>query len=128
MFTVSLKQLMDLKTLLPEIEKISLPLKAVYPLTKIKEKADNNFPFYQESLRSIIIDCAELTEDGKLIQAEDGQGFVLKSDKQAEFFDRVGELEKIVVEIEGGKIPYSGLENASFSLDTMSILIPFIEE
>lgn len=128
MFNVTLKQLMDLRTLLPEIEKISLPLKAVYPLTKIKEKADSNFPFYQENVRTIILDCAQLDEQGNLIQAEGGQGFSLKPEKQVEFFERLGELEKISIEIEGNKIPYSGLENASFSLDTMTILLPFIEE
>lgn len=128
MFEVTLKQLMDLRTLLPEIEKISLPLKAVYPLTKIKEKADSNFPFYQENVRTIVLDCAQLDEEGNLIQAEGGQGFMLKSEKQVEFFERMGELEKILIEIEGNKIPYAGLENASFSLDTMTILLPFIEE
>ena len=128
MFEVTLKQLMDLHALLPEIEKISLPLKAVYPLTKIKEKADSNFPFYQENVRTIVLECAQLDEEGNLIQAEGGQGFNLKPEKQVEFFERMGELEKIPVEIEGNKIPYVGLENANFSLGTMTILLPFIEE
>jgi len=119
---------MDLRALLPEIEKISLPLKAVYPLTKIKEKADSSFPFYQENVRTIVLDCAQLDEQGNLIQAEGGQGFALKPEKQIDFFERMGELEKLAVEIEGNKIPYSGLENASFSLDTMTVLLPFIEE
>jgi len=128
MFEVTLKQLMDLRNLLPEIEKIPLPLKAVYPLTKIKDKADSNFPFYQEKIRTIVLDCAELDEQGNLIQSENGQGFKLKSDKQVEFFEKMGELESLSVEIEGNKIPYAGLEDASFSLDTMTILLPFIEE
>jgi len=40
----------------------------------------------------------------------------------------MGELESLPVEIEGSKIPYVGLEDASFSLDMMTILLPFIEE
>ena len=128
MFEVTLKQLMDLRNMLPEIEKISLPLKAIYPLTKIKDKSENSFPFYQEKIREIVLDCAELDEQGQLIQAENGQGFKLKQDKQVEFFEKMGELEQLPVEIEGNKIPYAGLENASFSLDTMTILLPFIEE
>lgn len=128
MFEVTLKQLMDLRASLPEIEKISLPLKAVYPLTKIRDKAESNFPFYQEKVRTIVLDCAELDEQGNLIQAEGGQGFKLKPNKQVEFFEKMGELESLPVEIEGSKIPYAGLEDASFSLDMMTILLPFIEE
>lgn len=128
MFEVTLKQLMDLRASLPEIEKISLPLKAVYPLTKIRDKAESNFPFYQEKIRTIVLDCAELDEQGNLIQSEGGQGFKLKPDKQVEFFEKMGELESLQVEIEGSKIPYAGLEDASFSLDMMTILLPFIEE
>lgn len=128
MFEVTLKQLMDLRASLSEIEKISLPLKAVYPLTKIRDKAESNFQFYQEKVRTIVLDCAELDEQGNLIQAEGGQGFKLKPNKQVEFFEKMGELESLPVEIEGSKIPYAGLEDASFSLDVMTILLPFIEE
>lgn len=128
MFTVTLKQLMDSEKVLLKILERPLPTKVCYSLTKIKDCIVKEAPFYRDSIRKIVFDCAQLDEKGELIPTDDGNGFKLKDDKIIEFHERMEELEKLPIEIPTYQIPLERLDNLEFSIAEMTIMMPFIKE
>ena len=128
MYSVTLSQLIQFQSILPSLQDIKLSLSVAFALNKIKEQLETSYPFYQDSVRQIIFDCAELDENDQVIPTEDGKGIKLKVDKQADFFQRIADLDSISVDIQGTKIPLSALDNEAFTMEQATILMPFIDE
>lgn len=128
MYSVTLNQLIQFNSILPSLQELKLPLSTAFALNKIREQLETSYPFYQESLRQIILDCGDLDENGQIKPSEDGTGILLKEGSQADFYQRLSDLEQISVDIQGSKIPMSALDNESFTMEQATILMPFLEE
>ena len=128
MYSVTLGQLIQFNSILTSLQELKLPLSIAFAINKIKEQLNTSFPFYQDSLRQIIFDCGDLDENGQVKPTEDGKGILLKEGKEADFFQRVADLDQISVDIQGNKIPMSALDNEAFTMEQATILMPFLEE
>ena len=126
--TIILKEVKEIYELISNFKDQKLPVKLSYKIMKILSSLEPEIEFYQNHLRELIQDCAEIDDEGKLVYTEDKQNIKLKPDKSKEFSERYNELTAMEVSVIDLKFTLEELENLQLTPQELYILDQFILE
>ncbi len=124
-------KLKDVKGYINAINALSgekIPLKAAFKLAKLKKEMIDQAEFYDNHFRKIIMDNAELDENGNPVSKDNGVTVQIKSDRVQEANRLLKELNELTAEISDYKFNIEDFGNIEISTDTLGNLIDFIEE
>lgn len=126
MYEVRLKDLVSFYDNAEKILQKPFSFITAYSLSKIREAAEKEAPFYKDKLSELILECAQTNPDGTIAHNEKGN-ILLKEDKIKYCNEKLIELGEIEVQIGCKKINPEELKNISWTAEEISILSPFIE-
>ena len=124
-------KLKDIKGYVNAINVLSsekIPLKVAFKLAKLKREIADQADFYDEHFRQIIMDNAELDENGLPVSKDNGLTVQIKPECVQETNKLLKELNELTVEIGNYKFNVEDFGDVEISADTLSELIDFIEE
>lgn len=105
-----------------------IPIKTAYKLAKLASAIEKEISFYQEKLRSIILEYAELDENNLPIQTEDGQGVRIQKGNENKCATAINELMEIEVTLPDIAFTIEEFDNLDLTLVELSYILPFIQE
>lgn len=115
----------------PFYEKIKdqvMPVPTAYKLSKIYKATKEDSAFYQEKLRAILTEYAEIDEDGNFISTDGGKGIKLKPDTQEACAAAINELQEIESDIKFDPISIDSLSTLSVSPSDIESIMGFIAQ
>ena len=84
--------------------------------------------FYQEKLRTIIMEYAELDNEGIPVQTEDGQGIKIQKGKEEVCATAIMELQEIEVNLPDITFTLEEFSNLELTFVELGYALPFITE
>ena len=105
-----------------------LPLKIAYKLAQLSRAIDTEVVFYQEKLRSIIQEYAQLDENGQPVPTDDGHGIKLRPGTETTCISTMRELQEIDVTLPDITFNLGDFNNIELTVEEISALMPFIIE
>lgn len=124
---MTLNSVEKLHNVLSSLNQNTMPLRLAYKFTKISSKIEEDYNFYIEKTKEIVIKYAEKDEEGKIIPNEQGNVTIHKnciSQAEKELF------ELAAIEVDNPEITFTleELESLEIKPYDLQYLIPFIEE
>ena len=105
-----------------------IPIKTAYKLAKLSNAIEKEIAFYQEKLRTIIMECAELDKEGNPVQTEDGQGIKIQKGKEEACAAAIVELQEIEVNLPDITFTLEEFSNLELTFVELEYALPFITE
>ena len=125
--TIKLGEAFKFQLFYSTIQKVKLPLKTAYKLSKIFSDLQNNIKFYQDSYNKIIDTYAKKDEEGNIIRdSENLIQITLENPQQCE--KELVELENMEIILDDLYLSISDLEMIDLTVDQMLNIFPFIKE
>ena len=128
---MKLSNILTFPDVITDLSAQKLPFTLVYKFARLNEAVKKEIGFYQEQLRKIISDCAELDENGEPIevQKDDGApgGIKIRADAIDECNQRFEELQNLEIELPVS-FKSEELEKLELTLEQMTVLMPLISE
>lgn len=122
-------KLIDTINFVPFYEKVkdqTMSISTAYKLSKIYKATKDDLTFYQDKLREILLQYAELDENGQFISVEDGNGIKLKPDTQEACLAAINELQDTESDIEFEPIPVDALSSLEVTPSELEGIMGFI--
>lgn len=125
---LTIKELTAFSKSYQEIKDEKMPLSLAYDLSKISKEVGECFEFYRDKYNQYLSLYAELDEEGHYKLNKDQTQFILKTSTILEAKEKFEELDKYEFSINVKKIPINCFEKINMSPQSLSGLLPFIEE
>lgn len=105
----------------------ALSFKTSYKLAKIAKAVEVETEFYREKFREIILECAELDENGAPITTDDGEGIKLRPGTEGECAQKINELQTMEVEFPDIKLTLDEFDGIDLTIDQVKAALPLFE-
>ena len=125
---MKLSEVIKVREIFLQIKDTKMPIKTSYQIARFLQRTDSDATFYSDKYRDIIIECAELKEDGTPDTSEDGMNIKIQEDKVQDCVAMIQELEATDVGDFALKIDVSDLENSGLTIEQLYILMDYIVE
>ena len=122
-------KLIDTINFVPFYEKVkdqTMSISTAYKLSKIYKATKDDLTFYQDKLREILLQYAELDENGQFISVDDGNGIKLKPDTQVACLAAISELQDTESDIEFEPISIDALSSLEVTPSELEGIMGFI--
>ena len=125
---ITLTEANSIYTVITKFKEQKLPIKLSYKIMKILSDLESELQFYRTQLQELLQECAQMDEEGNLKFTEDGENFLLKTDKIEEFHNRYDELTNMDIELEDRFFTLKELENLELTPQDLYNIQPLIIE
>lgn len=105
-----------------------IPIKTAYKLAKLSNAIEKEVVFYQEKLKEIIMEYAELNSDGVPTQTEDGQGIKIQKGREEECTKAIVDLQEIEVNLPDIVFTLEEFNDLELTFVELGYALPFISE
>jgi hypothetical protein len=123
-----ISNILGFNKLLDNLSEKKLPLDIAYKMAKLRMAFAPEIKFYEERFNQYIDLYVDRDEEGHPIATEDGKGVRIKQEKVKECGEKLTELSQMQVDIPDITFKLSDFAGINFSVDDMSLLLPFIQE
>jgi hypothetical protein len=124
---MTLNSVEKLYGVLSSLNQNAMPLRLAYKFTKFSSKIEEDYNFYIEKTREIVMKYAEKDEEGKIIPNDQGN-VTIKKDHIPQAEKELSELARIEVNNPEITFTLEELESLEIKPYDLQYLIPFIEE
>lgn len=118
----------DFATFYDFVKDKPIPLKTAYRLAKLAKTAEENLGFYRDKFQALLAQYGEKDENGNFVYTEDNTGIRLKPDTQAEFAEKMNELDTLEVEVADIKFDLEEFDGLEIPPATLIPILPFIND
>ena len=125
---MKLSEVIKVRGIFLQIKDTKMPIKTSYQIARFLQRTDSDATFYSDKYRDIIIECAELKEDGTPDTSEDGMNIKIRENKVQDCVAMIQELEATDVGDFALKIDVSDLENSGLTIQQLYVLMDYIVE
>lgn len=120
-------EILDFSKVYNSIKDEKMSIKTAYKLNKLIKKIEEENNFYNIKFHEIIEQYAEKNDQGEY-QYIDENSIKIKEGKEQECYRKVSELQNLEIEIPNITFSIEELGDINLTIDTVNMLMPFIEE
>lgn len=120
-------EILDFSKVYNSIKDEKMSIKTAYKLNKLVKKIEEENNFYNIKFHEIIEQYAEKNDQGEY-QYIDENSIKIKEGKEQECYKKVSELQNLEIEIPNITFSIEELGDINLTIDTVNMLMPFIEE
>lgn len=120
-------EILDFSKVYNSIKDEKMSIKTAYKLNKLIKKIEEENNFYNIKFHEIIEQYAEKDEQGEY-QYIDENSIKIKEGKEQECYKKVSELQNLEIETPNITFSIEELGDINLTIDTVNMLMPFIEE
>ena len=120
-------EILDFSKVYNSIKDEKMSIKTAYKLNKLIKKIEEENNFYNIKFHEIIEQYAEKNDQGEY-QYIDENSIKIKKGKEQECYKKVSELQNLEIEIPNITFSIEELGDINLTIDTVNMLMPFIEE
>lgn len=120
-------EILDFSKVYNSIKDEKMSIKTAYKLNKLIKKIEEENNFYNIKFHEIIEQYAEKNDQGEY-QYIDENSIKIKEGKEQECYKKVSELQNLEIEIPNINFSIEELGDINLTIDTVNMLMPFIEE
>lgn len=110
-----------------KIKSQKMSIKLAYKLSKIAKKCKEDEGFYQEKLRELLLQYAELDEQGNFIPVDDGKGIKMKPECQTACLAAIDELQNTESSLIFEPLTIDELQSLEVAPTDIESIIDFLE-
>ena len=126
--TTQISNLLNFSIFYGKVKNQSLTFKVAYKLAKLSEAIDKEVAFYQAELQKLLMQYAQIDENGSYVPTSDGQGVMLKPETSAECNTKLAELMALEVEIPDVEFTFEDFDKVELTVDELRPAMMFIKE
>lgn len=120
-------EILDFSKVYNSIKDEKMSIKTAYKLNKLIKKIEEENNFYNIKFHEIIEQYAEKNDQGEY-QYIDENSIKIKKGKEQECYKKVSELQNLEIETPNITFSIEELGDINLTIDTVNMLMPFIEE
>ncbi len=120
-------EILDFSKVYNSIKDEKMSIKTAYKLNKLIKKIEEENNFYNIKFHEIIEQYAEKNDQGEY-QYIDENSIKIKEGKEQECYKKVSELQNLEIETPNITFSIEELGDINLTIDTVNMLMPFIEE
>lgn len=120
-------EILDFSKVYDSIKDEKMSIKTAYKLNKLIKKIEEENNFYNIKFHEIIEQYAEKNDQGEY-QYIDENSIKIKEGKEQECYKKVSELQNLEIETPNITFSIEELGDINLTIDTVNMLMPFIEE
>ena len=120
-------EVLDFSKVYDSIKNEKMSIKTAYKLNKLIKKIEEENNFYNIKFHEIIEQYAEKNDQGEY-QYIDENSIKIKEGKEQECYKKVSELQNLEIETPNITFSIEELGDINLTIDTVNMLMPFIEE
>lgn len=120
-------EILDFSKVYDSIKNEKMSIKTAYKLNKLIKKIEEENNFYNIKFHEIIEQYAEKNDQGEY-QYIDENSIKIKEGKEQECYKKVSELQNLEIETPNITFSIEELGDINLTIDTVNMLMPFIEE
>lgn len=120
-------EILDFSKVYNSIKDEKISIKTAYKLNKLIKKIEEENNFYNIKFHEIIEQYAEKNDQGEY-QYIDENSIKIKEGKEQECYKKVSELQNLEIETPNITFSIEELGDINLTIDTVNMLMPFIEE
>lgn len=120
-------EILDFSKVYNSIKDEKMSIKTAYKLNKLIKKIEEENNFYNIKFHEIIEQYAEKNDQGEY-QYIDENSIKIKEGKEQECYKKVSELQNLEIETPNITFSIKELGDINLTIDTVNMLMPFIEE
>lgn len=120
-------EILDFSKVYNSIKNEKMSIKTAYKLNKLIKKIEEENNFYNIKFHEIIEQYAEKNDQGEY-QYIDENSIKIKEGKEQECYKKISELQNLEIEIPNITFSIEELGDINLTIDTVNMLMPFIEE
>ena len=120
-------EILDFSKVYNSIKDEKMSIKTAYKLNKLIKKLQEENNFYNIKFHEIIEQYADKNDQGEY-QYIDENSIKIKEGKEQECYKKVSELQNLEIEIPNITFSIEELGDINLTIDTVNMLMPFIEE
>ena len=120
-------EILDFSKVYNSIKDEKMSIKTAYKLNKLIKKIEEENNFYNIKFHEIIEQYAEKNDQGEY-QYIDENSIKIKEGKEQECYKKISELQNLEIEIPNITFSIEELGDINLTIDTVNMLMPFIEE
>jgi hypothetical protein len=124
---MKLIEILNINLFIEQVKSQSLPFKTSYKLAKTAKAIETEVIFYQTKFREIIMQYAEIDENGQPVFIDDGAGIKLKEGLEQECNEKITELQNTEVAFEYTPFTPEEFDNIELSADILELALPLFE-
>ena len=124
---ITYSEALSFRNFYAKIKEKKFPLRTGYRLNCIAKAIDNQFPFYQEQLATILNENAEKDENGNFIKDEDGN-FKVPQEKIPDCNAKLNDLLAFEIELDVKPLDISELDTLELGMNEIQGIMAFITE
>lgn len=120
-------EILDFSKVYNSIKDEKISVKTAYKLNKLVKKIEEESSFYNTKFHEIIEQYAEKDEQGEY-QYLNESSIKIKEGKEQECYKKISELQNLEIETPNITFSIEELGDINLTIDTVNMLMPFIEE
>lgn len=120
-------EILDFSKVYNSIKDEKISIKTAYKLNKLIKKIEEENNFYNIKFHEIIEQYAEKNDQGEY-QYIDENSIKIKEGKEQECYKKISELQNLEIETPNITFSIEELGDINLTIDTVNMLMPFIEE
>lgn len=120
-------EILDFSKVYNSIKDEKMSIKTAYKLNKLIKKIEEENNFYNIKFHEIIEQYAEKNDQGEY-QYIDENSIKIKEGKEQECYKKISELQNLEIETPNITFSIEELGDINLTIDTVNMLMPFIEE
>lgn len=120
-------EILDFSKVYNSVKDEKMSIKTAYKLNKLIKKIEEENNFYNIKFHEIIEQYAEKNNQGEY-QYIDENSIKIKEGKEQECYKKVSELQNLEIETPNITFSIEELGDINLTIDTVNMLMPFIEE
>ena len=120
-------EILEFSKVYNSIKDEKMSIKTAYKLNKLIKKIEEENNFYNIKFHEIIEQYAEKNDQGEY-QYIDENSIKIKEGKEQECYKKVSELQNLEIETPNITFSIEELGDINLTIDTVNMLMPFIEE
>ena len=120
-------EILDFSKVYNSIKDEKMSIKTAYKLNKLIKKIEEENTFYNIKFHEIIEQYAEKNDQGEY-QYIDENSIKIKEGKEQECYKKISELQNLEIETPNITFSIEELGDINLTIDTVNMLMPFIEE
>jgi hypothetical protein len=125
---LTMSQILALNEQKKAFEKLSLPIKTSYKLTKLFSSIDQEIDFYTNKMKEIITAYSQKDENGAPIWSEDGTYIKVIPEKMAECQSEVLQLNALEIAPPDISFSIEDFGEVNLSPENLQVILPFIRD
>ena len=124
---MKLIEILNINLFIDQVKTQPLPFKTSYKLAKTAKAIETEVTFYQSKFREIVMQYAELDENGQPVFIDNGASIKLKEGTEQECNEKIIELQNTEATLEYTPFTPEEFDSVELSADVLELALPLFE-